>query len=72
MSDAGTVRPPAKFAARVPNGKVIGVDASARMIEFATAHCEATAHQNLEFAVADARHLIFAHAFDLVVNLWWL
>lgn len=71
----GNGKTTAEIAARVPNGKVIGVDASAQMIEFATAYCKANAHRNLEFAVADVRHLTFAHEFDLVVSfnaLHWI
>jgi len=71
----GNGKTTAEIAARVPNGKIIGVDASAKMIEFAAAHCETNAHHNLQFAVADARHLPFAQEFDLVVSfnaLHWI
>jgi trans-aconitate 2-methyltransferase len=54
-----------EIAGIVPNGRVVGVDASSNMIELA--------HQrigpNLRFVVADARALPFKHAFDLVVSL---
>jgi trans-aconitate 2-methyltransferase len=61
-----------EIAARVPQGKVIGVDASADMIAFATSNNQ---HLNLEFAVADARHLRFTQEFDLAVSfnaLHWI
>ena len=56
----------AEIAARVPQGRVVGVDASAKMIAFADEH--AAAYSNVEFAVADARHLTFKQEFDLVVS----
>ena len=71
----GNGKTTAEIAARAPKGRVVGVDASADMIAFATAHCDANAHPNLAFAVADARHLPFAHEFDLVVSfnaLHWI
>lgn len=64
----------AAIAARVPQGSVTGIDASADMIAFAREHWAAD-HPNLSFAVADARHLPFAREFDLVVSfnaLHWI
>lgn len=64
-----------EIAMRVPNGTVLGIDASADMIDFAAHRREATLHPNLRFAVADARHLPFEHEFDLVVSfnaLHWI
>jgi trans-aconitate 2-methyltransferase len=64
----------AAIAARVPNGSVLGVDASAEMVIFAKAHWT-SAQPNLQFQVADARHLPFQHEFDLVVSfnaLHWI
>ncbi|MFL6429739.1 MAG: class I SAM-dependent methyltransferase [Acidobacteriaceae bacterium] len=58
----------ASIAARVPNGAVIGVDASSDMIAFAKEHW-LPAHPNLQFAVADARRLPFQQEFDLIVSL---
>ena len=61
-------------AERIPQGSVLGVDASAGMITFATEHWTAS-HPNLHFAIADARHLPFQHEFDLVVSfnaLHWI
>jgi trans-aconitate 2-methyltransferase len=68
----GNGKTTAEIAARVPQGKVTGVDASARMVAFATSNNQ---RANLEFAVADARHLTFDHEFDLVVSfnaLHWI
>src|SRR6185437_15961161 len=64
----------AAIAERVPQGSVLGVDASADMISFAKEHWPA-GRPNLEFAVADARHLPFKAEFDLVVSfnaLHWI
>ncbi|QNI31929.1 class I SAM-dependent methyltransferase [Alloacidobacterium dinghuense] len=61
-----------EIAVRVPQGKVVGVDASAAMVAFATSNNQ---HANLEFTVADARHLPFTQEFDLVVSfnaLHWI
>jgi len=65
----------AEIAARVQQGAVTGVDASAAMVAFAAAHCDPALHPNLQFAVADARHLPYQHKFDLVVSfnaLHWI
>ena len=69
----GNGKTTAEIAARVPRGAVVGVDASAEMIAFATAH--AALHPNLQFAVADARHLPYHQEFDLLVSfnaLHWI
>jgi trans-aconitate 2-methyltransferase len=70
----GNGKTTAEIAARVPNGAVTGVDASADMIAFAKEHW-VPAHSNLQFAVADASHLPFHHEFDLIVSfnaLHWI
>lgn len=70
----GNGKTTAAIAERVPQGSVTGVDASAGMIAFAKEHWTA-AHPNLHFAVADARHLPFQHAFDRIVSfnaLHWI
>lgn len=70
----GNGKTTAAIAARVSHGLVTGVDASAEMIAFAKDHWSA-AHSNLQFAVADARHLPFDHAFDRIVSfnaLHWI
>jgi trans-aconitate 2-methyltransferase len=69
-----------EIAALVPRGSVVGVDASAKMVEFAR---EANAQgggggavaANLSFEVMDARRLTFREEFDLVVSfnaLHWI
>jgi trans-aconitate 2-methyltransferase len=71
----GNGKTTAEIAARVPGGNVVGVDASAGMIAFATAQSDPGLHPNLQFAVADARHLLYEHEFDLVVSfnaLHWI
>jgi trans-aconitate 2-methyltransferase len=70
----GNGKTTAAIAARVPQGSLTGVDASADMIAFATDHW-IPAHPNLRFAVADARKLPFDHEFDLIVSfnaLHWI
>jgi trans-aconitate 2-methyltransferase len=70
----GNGKTTAEIAARVPGGSVTGVDASAEMIAFAKEHWT-RAHPNLQFAVADARHLPFESEFDLIVSfnaLHWI
>ena len=64
-----------EIAARVPQGAVVGVDASAAMIAFAAAHRDSSLHPNLRFADADARNLPYLREFDLVVSfnaLHWI
>src|SRR5689334_9658803 len=70
----GNGKTTAAIAARVPQGSVLGVDASSDMIDFAKEHWTAS-HPNLQFATADARHLSFDREFDLVVSfnaLHWI
>ena len=70
----GNGKTTAEIAARVPQGSVTGVDASAEMIAFAKDHW-ISAHPNLQFAVADARKLPFDHEFDLITSfnaLHWI
>jgi trans-aconitate 2-methyltransferase len=62
-----------EIAARVPQGSVLGVDASAAMVDFASAQYADV--PNLKFEVRDARRLGFEHAFDLAVSfnaLHWI
>jgi trans-aconitate 2-methyltransferase len=71
----GNGKATAEIAARIPEGTVVGVDASAEMIAFAIAHCDAGCQSNLRFAVSDARSLSFEQEFDLVVSfnaLHWI
>jgi trans-aconitate methyltransferase len=64
----------AAIAERIPQGCVLGVDASAEMVAFANKHWTVS-QPNLKFAVADARRLPFQHEFDLIVSfnaLHWI
>jgi trans-aconitate 2-methyltransferase len=63
----------AQIANRVARGSVVGVDPSHDMISFAQQHF--ATFPNLRFEVADARHLPFKDAFDLVISfnaLHWI
>jgi len=65
----------AQIAALVPDGSVVGVDASAEMIAFAAEKFGPATHHNLRFDVADIRRLRFHEEFDLVVSfnaLHWI
>lgn len=65
----------AEIAARVPDGSIIGVDASAEMIAFAAENFPAADHPNLRFEVVDIRRLRFHEEFNLVVSfnaLHWI
>src|SRR5262249_54133140 len=65
----------AEIAARVPQGEVVGVDASRDMIAFASSHFGPTVRPNLRFEVADARVLPFRNEFNRVVSfnaLHWI
>jgi trans-aconitate 2-methyltransferase len=71
----GNGKTTAEIAARLPHGSVVGVDASARMVAFAAEHGDGAQYANLQFSVADARHLPFGPAFDLIVSfnaLHWI
>ena len=70
----GNGRITAEIAARVPEGRVVGVDASADMIAFAKEHYDA-ARPNLRFEVSDIRKIGFKEEFDLLVSfnaLHWI
>jgi trans-aconitate 2-methyltransferase len=65
----------AEIAARVRKGTVVGVDFSADMIAFASAHFGPTVRPNLRFETGDVRRLSFREEFDLVVSfnaLHWI
>ena len=64
----------AQIAARVPEGRVVGVDPSSEMIAFATGQF-VPAHPNLHFETGDGGSLRFNAEFDLVVSfnaLHWI
>src|SRR5262249_60174888 len=58
----------AEIAARVPQGEVVGVDASRDMIAFASSHFGPTVRPNLRFEVADAPVLPFQNEFNRIVS----
>jgi trans-aconitate 2-methyltransferase len=65
----------AEIARRVPGGTVVGVDASAEMISFASQQFGPTVYPNLRFETGDIRRLPFRKEFDLVVSfnaLHWI
>jgi trans-aconitate methyltransferase len=65
----------AEIARRVPMGSVVGVDASAEMVEFASSNYPKDSHPNLSFEHYDIRNLAFHDEFDLVVSfnaLHWI
>lgn len=62
----GDGRVTAGIASRLPQGSVVGVDASREMIAFAKEHANL---RNLEFQVADAADLPFRDEFGLVVSI---
>lgn len=64
----GDGRISAAIATRVPQGQVLGVDASQHMVDFAAATFPPRAHANLRFAVADAAALGLAAEFDAAVS----
>ena len=65
----------ARIAARLAEGSVIGVDASAEMIAYADDHFGPSSHPNLRFENCDIRSLRFDEEFDLVLSfnaLHWI
>lgn len=65
----------AEIAARVPQGSVLGVDSSAEMVAFASAHYGLAVLPNLRFATQDIRSLTVREEFDLIVSfnaLHWI
>ncbi len=58
----------AELAHAVPKGAVIGMDASAEMIQFAGKNFPAGKIPNLKFQIMDARQIRFARAFDLIFS----
>lgn len=62
----GDGRVTAGIASRLPQGAVVGVDASQEMVGYAKEHANLP---NLEFQVANAASLPFHDEFDLVVSI---
>lgn len=64
----GDGRLSARIAQRLPQGRVLGVDASADMIHYAAQRFPAAEWPNLRFEVADARQLDYSARFDRLVS----
>ena len=65
----------AEIAARLPQGAVIGIDPSEKMIGYAQKNWDTNRESNMRFEVGDARRLPFHDEFDLVVSfnaLHWI
>lgn len=65
----------AEIASRIPDGNVVGVDASAEMIAFAIKRYGSATQPNLSFEVGDIRKIGYLEKFDLVVSfnaLHWI
>ena len=65
----------AEIARRAAKGRVVGVDRSAEMVDFANRTFPSSQHANLSFRQADARQLPFEHEFTLVYSsavLHWM
>ncbi|GFE71850.1 trans-aconitate 2-methyltransferase [Chroococcus sp. FPU101] len=65
----------AAIAQHLPQGSVLGVDASQNMITFAQQNYGSPIHPNLHFEVGDARKLTYQHEFDQIVSfnaLHWI
>ncbi|MGH8261058.1 MAG: class I SAM-dependent methyltransferase, partial [Steroidobacteraceae bacterium] len=58
----------AEIAARVPQGRTVGVDASMDMVRHASARFAVTSHPNLSFEQADAAALPYTDAFTVVFS----
>jgi len=65
----------AEIAAHLPNGSIIGIDSSERMIGLAQSMFSADAFANLQFQQEDATSLPFENEFDVVFSnatLHWI
>ena len=58
----------AEISLLVPNGSVLGIDASEEIIDFAKSKFPNTIYSNLDFEVGDAQNLAFKDEFDIVVS----
>lgn len=64
----GDGRNTAEIAVLVPNGRVVGVDRSSKMVKFAQEHFPSAKFQNLSFLHADASSLPFEAEFDALFS----
>ena len=65
----------AEIAVALPRGRVVGLDGSPEMAEFARAHYDAGRFPNLEFVCMDARRIELNRRFDIVFSnaaLHWI
>jgi trans-aconitate methyltransferase len=65
----------ADFAATFPSSRVMGIDSSPEMIEYAQQTYPTSQYSNLSFACIDARSLSFENEFDLIFSnatLHWI
>lgn len=58
----------ADFAATFPSSRVMGIDSSPQMIDYAKKTYPTSQYFNLSFACIDARSINFQHEFDLVFS----
>ncbi len=58
----------ANFARLVPDGRVVAIDSSPEMIEYAITTYPASQYPNLSFACVGAQHLTFEQEFDLIFS----
>ena len=71
----GNGRVTAAIASLVPQGTVVGIDASTDMISSANQSYSPATHPNLRFEVSDIRTIPFVEQFDLIVSfnaLHWI
>ncbi|OPX61726.1 MULTISPECIES: methyltransferase domain-containing protein [unclassified Methanoregula] len=71
----GDGRSTAEIARRLHQGRILGIDASAEMIQYASSCYPAEKYPNLSFAVADARALEYRDEFDVIFSnaaLHWI
>ena len=64
----GDGRITAQIACEIPEGKVVGVDASNNMVELGTASFPKTEFPNLQFKLGKAEEISFPESFDNIVS----
>jgi len=57
-----------KLASRVPQGRVLGIDSSRDMVDFAGKRYPSSEYSNLSFELGNAQNLNFDQEFDLVTS----
>lgn len=58
----------ADFAATFPSSRVMGIDSSPEMIDYAQQTYPASQYSNLSFACIDARSISFENEFELIFS----